>query len=225
MQEQLNNLTFKKNNLKSLEEKKELTVACFNELLRSRPDKPGIPHFDEKNGTMHWWIQQYTFCALMELQELEESTDAQNDVVEMIDIWHFIMSMMQVAGAKYDDIIEYNEHYISRYHSEDLDSFFKTEYLDAIESSRAILRANLYRVISFLPWKHWSSRADFSYADVYKAINSCMWAWIKLAKDSGIDGERLHSVYVQKNKVNIERQMKSYNDIANKDAGNASIKV
>jgi len=201
----------------------ELTIQSFNELLLEKIDKPGMIFFNEKNGPMHWWVQQYTFCALMELQELEESTDPQNDIVEMIDIWHFIMSMLQVSGTTYDLYIEFNEDYVSRFHSEDLDSFFKSEYLDSIKVTRADLRSYLYKVISLLPWKHWSSRSDLSYADVYAAINKCTWAWFRIAKDMGIDSQKLYDVYMQKNKVNLDRQNTGYNDIKNKDAGNASI--
>ena len=110
MQSQLNDLTFKKNNLKYLNQgvERELTIASFNELLTFKVDRPEHVFFNEKNGPMHWWIQQYTLCAIMELQELEESKDPQNDIIEMIDIWHFIMSMLQVSGTTYDAIIEYN---------------------------------------------------------------------------------------------------------------------
>lgn len=161
----------------------------------------------------------------MELQELEESTDEQNDIVEMIDIWHFIMSMLQVSGTNFDSYIEYNEDYISRFHNEDLDAFFKSEYLDSIKVNRSDLRSYLYKVISLLPWKHWSSRDNFSYSDVYAVINRCTWAWFRIAKDMGIDSEKLYSVYIQKNKVNLERQMleNGYNDIKNKDMGNSTI--
>lgn len=161
----------------------------------------------------------------MEVQELEESTNEQNNIIEMIDIWHFIMSMIQVSGTKFDQLIEYNEDYISRFHNEDLDAFFKTDYLDSFKADAALLRANLYRVIALLPWKHWSDRSDFSYADVFKAINSCMWAWIGLARVMGIDGEKLHSVYIQKNQVNIDRQKGAYNDLNKTEADNQSIKV
>lgn len=175
---------------------------------------------------MHWWIQQYTFCALMELQELEESTDQQNDIVEMIDIWHFIMSMIQVSGTTYDGLIEYNEDYLSRFHTEDLESFFKTDYVDSIVVKKSDLRKYLYAVISTLPWKHWSKKSDFSYADTYAAINKCIWAWIRIAKDMGIDADKLHSVYVQKNKINIERQMSEVYGIKPKtEDDNKTIKV
>lgn len=195
---------------------KELTIASFNELLHFKPSNPNHIHFNEKNGPMHWWIQQYTLCAMMELQELEESKDPQNDVVELIDIWHFIMSILQVSGTTYDNIIEYNEDYISRFHDEDLDAFFKSEYLDSIKVSKADLRQYLYAIIGTLPWKHWSKKSDFSYADTYASINKCIWAWFRVAKDYGINSDKLYSVYIQKNKVNIERQMSEVYGVAPK---------
>lgn len=228
MQSQLNDLTFKKNNLKYLNQgvERELTIASFNELLTFKVDRPEHVFFNEKNGPMHWWIQQYTLCAIMELQELEESKDPQNDIIEMIDIWHFIMSMLQVSGTTYDAIIEYNEDYVSRFHTEDLDAFFKSEYLSSIKVTRNDLRTYLHGVISTLPWKHWSKKSDFSYADTYAAINKCLWAWLRIALDMGIDGERLYNVYVQKNKVNIDRQMSEVYGIAPKtEDDNKAIKV
>lgn len=202
-----------------------MTIASFKELLHAKIDRPGLIYFNEKNQPMHWWIQQYTFCALMELQELEESTDPQNDMVEMIDIWHFIMSVLQVSGSTFDDIVEYNEDYISRFHDEDLDAFFKAEYLDSIKVTRGDLRSCLYKIISLLPWKHWASRQDFSYADVYASINKCMWAWFKIAKDMGIDSQKLYDVYMQKNAVNLNRQDSGYNDLTKTESDNKAIKV
>jgi hypothetical protein len=203
----------------------ELTIQSFNDLLIFRPTRPEHVHFNEKNGTMHWWIQQYTLCAIMELQELEESTDHQNDIVEMIDIWHFIMSIIQTSGTTYDAFIEYNEDYVSRFHPEDLDTFFKSEYLDSIKVTRADLRGYLYKVIALLPYKHWSSRQDFSYADVYAAINKCTWAWFKIAGDMGIDSQKLYDVYMQKNAINLARQdnASGYNDLTKTEADNKSI--
>lgn len=128
----------------------------------------------------------------------------------MIDIWHFIMSLIQVSGTTYDQLIEFNENQISRFHDEDLDGFFKSEYVDAIKSTRADLRQYLYEVITNLPWKHWSKTSSFSYPDVFFAINKSMWAWFRIAKDMGIDSEKLHSVYVQKNAVNANRQNEGY---------------
>lgn len=205
----------------------ELTVSSFRELLHAKIDRPGLVYFNEKNQPMHWWIQQYTFCALMELQELEESTDPQNDMVEMIDIWHFIMSVLQVSGSTFDNIIEYNEDYISRFHTEDLDAFFKAEYLDSIKVTRSDLRGYLYKIISLLPYKHWSARSDFSYADVYAAINKSMWAWFKIAKDMGIDSQKLYDVYMQKNAINLSRQDKvsGYQDLNKTEDDNKSIIV
>jgi len=162
----------------------------------------------------------------MELQELEESKDPQNDIIEMIDIWHFIMSMLQVSGTTYDAIIEYNEDYVSRFHTEDLDAFFKSEYLSSIKVSRNDLRTYLHGVISTLPWKHWSTRQDFSYADTYAAINKCIWAWMRVALDMGIDGQKLYDVYIQKNKVNLDRQNSgTYNDLKKTEDDNKSIVV
>jgi len=53
--------------------------------------------------------------------------------------------------------------------------------------TKADLRSYLYNIVNQLPWKHWSRKQDFSYADVYAAINKCMWAWMRIAKDYGID--------------------------------------
>jgi hypothetical protein len=194
--------------------------------LEYRSDRPGHIYFNEKNGAMHWWVQQYTLCALMELQELEESTDEQNNIVEMIDIWHFIMSILQVSGTKYDNILEYNENHVSRFHDEDLDAFFKSEYLSSIKCTKADLRKYLYAIISTLPWKHWSKKTDFNYSETYAAINKSLWAWMRIALDMGIDGQKLYDVYIQKNKINIERQMSEvYGTAPKTEDDNKSIKV
>lgn len=178
-----------------------------------------------KGGILHLWIQQYALCALVELQELEESTTEQNSIVEMIDIWHFIMSLIQVSGTTYDQLIEFNENQVSRFHDEDLDAFFKSEYVDAIKSTRADLRQYLYEIITNLPWKHWSKKTEFNYPDVFYAINKSMWSWFRIAKDMGLDSEKLHSVYIQKNKVNEERQNTDYGSTVKTEDDNQKIVV
>jgi len=62
------------------------------------------------------WIQQYTRAMQQECSELMDSTnwkwwrekvdkfDLQNIWVELIDIWHFLMSAMQVAGMTPEDL-------------------------------------------------------------------------------------------------------------------------
>lgn len=195
MQEFLNNTTLELNNYDS-------RIRDFQAAAKSG--------FTEKNGILHWWIQQYTLCALVEVQEYENEYFSNQDQVnpsnvkeelELIDVLHFIISMAQVAGMSYTsfapDLVGTDDA---------LEQIFNLGHNGVELAGHLELRDELFKVITKLPWKHWSKKKDFNLAEVREQIVKAFYTWVSTCVGIGMTPARVYDLYIQKNKVNIERQ-------------------
>lgn len=179
-----------------------LTMEHFRDELKFHIDEACL-----KQGLLHRWIQQYTLAALMEVQEYEaevDKQDRQNAVprqLELIDILHFIISMFQVSGMTRDEFLGRVKGPTDTILSQE-DHGFGSAPQRWIKS----LRNDLFLVIKMLPWKHWSKTTKFDLLMVRNQIEANFVNWLNACHTEGLSGERIYHLYVEKNKVNINRQ-------------------
>lgn len=199
MQEFLNSMTLEKNGyiLDMGDVKKPLSIADFRNIVEKLGGKACT-----KSGLVHYWTQQYTLAALMEVQEYEAELGSEDikRQLELIDVLHFILSMYQVTGMSKDDFLA---------RSASLDDVFKLEDNDFGPTNRhyvAKLRESLFSVIKALPWKHWSKKVEFSMDEVRNLIDFAMLIWCRAAWHEKLSPDRIHHLYTEKNKVNLQRQ-------------------
>lgn len=170
----------------------------------------------EKNGLLHWWIQQYSFCALTEVQEYErelhnvssplvDHTRTVKEELELIDVLHFLVSMAQVSGMSYMD---YRKALLLDIEDKGQDVMKVLQSLSAAlpVDNHHVIRDQIFKVITLLPWKHWSKKKDFDLSLVRDAIVDSMRLWLNYCAYVGMSAERIIYLYEEKNKVNIERQ-------------------
>lgn len=203
-----------------------LQAFLNNETLKANGYDAQLPDFVEaaannsvsKHGLLHWWIQQYSLCALTEIQEYErELNDVSSPLVdhklnvkeelELIDVLHFLVSMAQVAGMSYE---EYRKALLSGKEDAGQDVLECLQHDEVATHypvvDHHVIRDQVFRVITLLPWKHWSKKKEFDLAAVRKAIVSAMAMWINYCAYVGMNADRILHLYEEKNKVNIERQ-------------------
>ena len=200
-----------------------ITGSYSNDLVSNH-----VINFNDKNSAMHWWGQQYTLCALVELQELDDSDSEQNDIIEIIDVWHFLLSMFQVMGIQYEDLIR-----MLPGDGEDLEELFywnepqiapgNDEYQQEVIQH---LRTDLFKVLTLFPWKHWSKKSDFNHAEIIDAMYAVLGSWVDVATCWEITPARLYEIYLKKNAVNIYRQNSgTYSEATKDESDNQSIDV
>lgn len=187
-------------------------------LTEENHDPLTISHFNDgepvKCKIIHWWVQQYCLAGMMEVSELIQSETDQNSIIEVIDIFHFVMSIMQCCGCTYDDIAQILEKRVDRTKEEDWDSIWH----GSETSGEVAIFVQLSKIIDLLPWKHWSKKTEFDAKDIKLASCELLLMWCGMARDVyGLNPERVHSVYVQKNEVNISRQLSGTYGLEKKD--------
>lgn len=191
-------------------------------LTEEPPENLEIGHFSSAEPVqcriIHWWVQQYCLAAMMEISEFLRSDDDQNRKVELIDIFHFVLSVIQCCGCSYEQMMEILQP--EDVEGDDLDSIWRTS-----ESNQNALMHRFADVIDLLPWKHWSKKKEFDINELRNAACLTMKEWVNLANGL-IDPNSLYLIYTQKNKINIDRQMSGVYGLGVKDeSDNRSIKV
>ena len=73
-----------------------------------------------------------------------------------------------------------------------------------------------------LLWKWWS-KDKLDMQNIRIEIVDQLHFWLSLAITAGMDAEKVFDIYMQKNKVNIERQNASYNKESKNEADNKGI--
>jgi dimeric dUTPase (all-alpha-NTP-PPase superfamily) len=73
-----------------------------------------------------------------------------------------------------------------------------------------------------LLWKWWS-KDKLDMQNIRVEIVDQLHFWLSLAITAGMDAEKIFDIYVQKNKVNIERQNAGYSKESKNEADNRSI--
>jgi len=73
-----------------------------------------------------------------------------------------------------------------------------------------------------LPWKWWS-KDKLDMQNIKIEIVDQLHFWLSLAITAGMDAEKVFDIYMQKNKVNIERQNAGYSKENKNEADNRAI--
>lgn len=200
-----------------------LQAFLNNETLKANGYDVQLPDFVEaaannsvqKHGLLHYWIQQYSLCALTEVQEYErelppnyplplaDHTTTVKEELELIDVLHFLVSMAQVSGMSYEDFRM--RLLTSPDTGQDVLEDIQQSTLPITDTHHAI-RDAILSVITLLPWKHWSKKQDFDLEKVRTAIAGAMHQWVSYCRYVDMTPDRILHLYEEKNKVNIERQ-------------------
>jgi dimeric dUTPase (all-alpha-NTP-PPase superfamily) len=74
-----------------------------------------------------------------------------------------------------------------------------------------------------LLWKWWS-KDTLDMQNIRVEIVDQLHFWLSLAMVAGMDADKVHDLYMQKNKVNIERQNSGYNKTSKTEDDNKNIR-
>lgn len=88
-------------------------------------------------------------------------------------------------------------------------------YLTALEDESRELREELL-------WKWWS-KDYLNLQNIRVEIVDQLHFWVSLALTAGMDAEKVYDIYLQKNRVNLERQDKGYSKASKTEDDNRSI--
>lgn len=88
-------------------------------------------------------------------------------------------------------------------------------YLTALQDESRELRDELL-------WKWWS-KDHLNMQNIRVEIVDQLHFWISLAMTAGMDASKVYDIYLQKNKVNIERQNSGYSKATKNESDNQAI--
>ena len=91
------------------------------------------------------------------------------------------------------------------------------KYLDALDDESKELREELL-------WKWWS-KDSLNMQNIKVEIIDQLHFWLSLALTVGLDGQKIHDIYMQKNAINFQRQEKGYSRTNKTEEDNQGIKV
>ena len=90
-------------------------------------------------------------------------------------------------------------------------------YLTALQDESRELREELL-------WKWWS-KDHLDMQNIRVEIVDQLHFWVSLALTAGMDADKVFDIYMQKNKVNLERQNNDYSRTNKNEADNQSIRT
>jgi dimeric dUTPase (all-alpha-NTP-PPase superfamily) len=185
------------------------------------------------------WVLNYIRAYQQEVAELQESMpwkwwevkpafDPQNAKVEIIDLFHFVISLAEVANITPEKIAHstlgvYPE-------STDFDIFeelFKTQSQTAIllgleptddvdaltantMKSLSLISITISEITDQIPWKWWAKYQKINVEGLEAQIIRLFLLTIQLAVTFNMSADEVYEAYLSKNKVNHERQDSGY---------------
>ena len=90
-----------------------------------------------------------------------------------------------------------------------------SNYLTALDDESRELREELL-------WKWWS-KDHLDMQNIRVEIVDQLHFWMSLAMTAGMDADKVYDIYLQKNKINLERQDKDYNKSSKTEDDNKGI--
>lgn len=151
------------------------------------------------------WIERFKnafsaeYCELIrELMKPDKDLDIGAVKTEMIDMLHFLVSLSMLVGVEPEDVEYIRDYEMEPFRLENLDQFGPIIFLalDDLQSS--------------LPWKWWKSGMGYQFARAGQAVVK-LWAGMFLLFEMfAMDHNEVKSLYVKKNRINIERQKSGY---------------
>jgi dimeric dUTPase (all-alpha-NTP-PPase superfamily) len=160
------------------------------------------------------WIENYRKALSAELAELiREVRDCgigtRNGKVEIVDMLHFLVSLSQIVGIG----------------PEDLPSFEAPRNGATFETCAISAFLAIDELQNSLKWKWWAKGGGFK---PDKASRALLDMWEALALTCAVFGlgfADLKKIYVEKNRINFERQRQNYNEDTKTEADNLSIRA
>jgi dimeric dUTPase (all-alpha-NTP-PPase superfamily) len=160
------------------------------------------------------WIENYRKALSAELAELireveEFGIGTRNGKIEIVDVMHFLVSLSHILDIK----------------PEETPSFSISENGASFESCAIQAFLGLDALQNSLKWKWWAKGGGYK---PEKARDAVLALWEALAGISAIfalDFEELKRIYIEKNKVNFQRQNQNYNEDTKTEADNLAIRV
>lgn len=157
------------------------------------------------------WINNFRMALSSEICELYESSmngDLDNAKIELIDILHFLVSLSLLVGISYRTAEMYESAEKIHSYDENIVKFFIA--LDTLQSAC---------------WKKWWQKREETYLPmIAKASVRALWArfW-NSAYHLNMSLDEIKEIYMAKNRVNYERQVKGYSAEAKTEDDNQAI--
>ena len=158
------------------------------------------------------WLENYRKALSAELAEWihevrEFGPETQNGVVEIVDMLHFLVSISQVAGY------EPPQFAIAAQNGATLEKCSVEMFLALDDMQNSV------------KWKWWAKGGGFK-PDAAKTAAASLWtAFAGLCGFFRLDFDTLKRVYIEKNRINFERQRNNYNEDTKTEADNRAIKI
>ncbi len=177
------------------------------------------------------WTNCYLVCIEDEIVEAEEFLDIYPEKIkdfnakeykkELIDILHFVMDGMLVAGMTYSDLKEYYGKHLNK----DLNGidvlcemmdkeWLEVQKIEADKRNLYILNyllRDIRLVRQCISWKHWKKPADEIDKDkIFTAYVNMFRHLCQSFLAVGMTANEVHSTYVNKNIENVLRQKYGY---------------
>jgi len=160
------------------------------------------------------WIENYRKALSAELAELirevrDHGLGTQNGKVEIVDMLHFLVSLSQIVGVE----------------PEDIPSFSAPENGASFQTCAILAFLGIDELQNSLKWKWWAKGGGFK---PEKARNALLDIWESLALTCAVFDlcfADLKKIYVDKNRINFERQRQNYNEDTKTETDNLSIRA
>lgn len=160
------------------------------------------------------WIENYRKALSAELAELikevsENGIGSGNGKIEVIDILHFLVSLSQIVDVRPEETPGFG---VSRngvsFQECAINTFLA---LDELQNS--------------LKWKWWAKGGGFKPDKARDAVLDLWKSFVLTCGLFGLEFAEVKGIYVQKNRVNFQRQDHDYNEDTKTEADNLAIKV
>ncbi len=159
------------------------------------------------------WIENYRKALSAELAELireveENGIGTRNGKIEIVDILHFLVSLSHIVDVR----------------PEETPGFAASQNGVSFDACAIKAFLALDELQNSLKWKWWAKGGGFK---PEKAKNAVLNLWESIEHTCAIFGlgfDELKRIYVEKNRVNFQRQDRNYNEDTKTEADNLAIK-
>lgn len=166
------------------------------------------------SGEKPVWVENYRKALSAELAELireveEHGVGTRNGKIEVVDMLHFLVSLSHIVDVQPEETPAFSAPRNGVSFDECAINAFLA--LDDLQNS--------------IKWKWWAKGGGFK---PEKAKAAVLTLWDSLTLTSGIFGlgfEELKRIYMEKNRVNFERQDRNYNEDTKTEADNLAIRI
>ncbi len=160
------------------------------------------------------WIENYRKALSAELAELvrevgDYGIGSRNGKIEIVDMLHFLVSLSQIVGVA----------------PEDTPPFSALENGVSFEPCVIGAFLALDELQNSLKWKWWAKGGGFKPEKAREAVLAFWKQLVLICSVFSLDFEELKRIYVEKNRVNFERQANNYNEDTKTEKDNLSIGI